>query len=311
MKIQANDITLEVEEHGSPTGEPLLLIMGLGMPLVAWHDEFVRRLVAEGYRVIRFDNRDAGLSQDFDRLGTPRLPAIALGYAFGRRVRSAYSLADMADDCAGLLSALGIAAAHVCGASMGGMVAQHLAVRHAPRVKSLTLMLTSSGARHLPGPSLRLAAALWSGPRDANDLERVVDYYVRLFKLIGSPAYPSDEAWLREWLGRAVRRSHRPRGTARQLAAILADGDRSAMLPRIGVPTQVVHGTADPLVPVAAGRDLAAKIAGARIDLIEGMGHDLPVALWPRFIAAIGAAAGRARSTSPVQSDADDAFRGT
>ena len=294
MQISANGIALEVEDHGSPTGEPLLLIMGLGMQLVAWHDEFVQRLVASGFRVIRFDNRDVGLSQNFDHLGVPGFAAIALKHALGLHVHSPYSLADMAGDSAGVLDALGIAQAHVCGASMGGMVAQQLAVQHPQRVKSLSLMMTSSGARRLPGPSVKVRAAMLSRPRDPGNVDSVVAFYVRLFKLIGSPAYPSNDAWLNEWLERAVRRSYRPRGTARQLAAIVADGDRSALLSRIKVPAQVLHGTADPLVPVAAGRDLAQKIAGARIDLIEGMGHDLPMALWPRFVAGISAAAARA-----------------
>ncbi|HJV95478.1 MAG TPA: alpha/beta fold hydrolase, partial [Albitalea sp.] len=298
-------ITLEVEDHGPPSGEPLLLIMGLGMQLLAWHDDFVQRLVASGFRVIRFDNRDIGLSQSFDALGVPHLAAMALKHALGLPVRSPYSLADMADDSAGVLDALGIARAHVCGVSMGGMVAQQLAVRHPQRVKSLCLMMTSSGARGLPGPSLKVGAALLSRPQNPRDVDSMVAHYVRLFKLIGSPGYPAEEAWMREWLHRAARRSYRPRGTARQLAAIVADGDRSPLLPRITAPTQVLHGSADPLVPPAAGRDLAAKIAGARLDLVEGMGHDLPVALWPRFIEAINAAARRpcapAPASTPIQ----------
>ena len=294
MKIQANGITLEVEEHGSPQGEPLVLVMGLGMQLIAWHEDFVQMLVDRGFRVIRFDNRDIGLSHSFDHLGVPNLAVEALKHAVGWSVRSAYSLADMADDTVGLLDAMGIAKAHVCGASMGGMVAQQIAARHPGRLKSLTLMMTSSGARHLPGPSMRVRGAMISRPVDPKSFDSIVSHYVDIYKLIGSPGFPSGDDYLRKRLALSVRRSYRPRGTARQLTAIVADGDRTGMLSRVKLPTQIIHGLADPLVPVAAGRDLARSIRDARIDLVEGMGHDLPAALWPRFADGIGAAASRA-----------------
>ena len=294
MQISANGVQLEVEDHGPVSGEPLLLIMGLGMQLVAWHTEFVASLVACGFRVIRFDNRDIGLSQRFDQLGVPNLVFDSIKYAVGLKVTGPYTVADMADDTAGLLDALGIQSAHVCGASMGGMIAQQLAVRHPARVKSLTLMMTSSGSRRLPGPTLKVRAALISRPQNANDIESVIAHYVRLYKLIGSPRYPASDAYLHERLGMSVRRSYRPQGTVRQMVAIAADGNRSALLSQIKLPTQVIHGQDDPLVPVAAGHDLAQKIAGAKLDLIEGMGHDLPVELWPRFVSGIASAAARA-----------------
>jgi pimeloyl-ACP methyl ester carboxylesterase len=294
VQIAANGIRLEVEDHGPVQGEPLVLIMGLGMQLVAWPDELVQALVQRGFRVIRFDNRDIGLSQDFDHLGVPNIAVAALKQAMGLAVRSPYSLADMADDTAGLLDALGIARAHVCGASMGGMVAQQLALRHPQRVKSLTLMMTTSGARRLPGPSLRVRSALLSQPADPRNVDSVIAHYMRLLKVIGSPGYPSPDDEMRRRLGLAVRRSNRPRGTARQLMAIAADGDRSPMLSRIAVPTGVLHGMSDPLVPVAAGHDLAACIAGATLELVDGMGHDLPGALLPRFADVIAATASRA-----------------
>lgn len=294
MQVSSNGISLEVEDHGSPSGEPLVLIMGLGMQLVAWHDDFVKQLVARGFRVIRFDNRDIGLSQALDHLGTPNLAVDSLRLAFGLPVRSAYQLADMAADTAGLLDVFGIESAHVCGASMGGMIAQQLAVRHPKRVKSLTLMMTSSGSRRLPGPSLKVRRALISRPERPSDLNSVVAHYVRLYKLIGSPGYPASDDYLNSRLGLSVRRSYRPQGTARQMVAIAADGDRTPLLARIEAPTQVIHGEHDPLVPVAAGHDLASKIVGAKIDVIQGMGHDLPAALWPRFVQGISSAAGRA-----------------
>ena len=294
MQISANGIQLEVEDHGPVTGEPLLLIMGLGMQLVAWHNDFVASLVARGFRVIRFDNRDIGLSQRFDHLGVSNLTIDSIKYAVGLKVTGPYTVADMADDTAGLLDALGIPSAHVCGASMGGMIAQQLAVRHPTRVKSLTLMMTGSGSRRLPGPTLKVRSALISRPENANDINSVIAHYVRLYKLIGSPGYPASDAYLKERLGMSVRRSYRPQGTARQMVAIAADGNRSPLLSQIKVPTQVIHGQNDPLVPVAAGHDLAQKISGAKLDLVEGMGHDLPVELWPRFVAGISDAAARA-----------------
>jgi pimeloyl-ACP methyl ester carboxylesterase len=294
MQVSANGVALEVEVHGSPQGEPLVLVMGLGMQLVAWHPDFVASLVARGFRVIRFDNRDTGLSQGFDRLGVPNLAVDAFRYAVGMKVNAPYTVADMADDTAGLLDALGIKAAHVCGASMGGMIAQQLAVRHPGRARSLTLMMTSSGARRLPGPTLKVRAAMLARPADPKNVLSVIEHYVRLYRLIGSPGYPATDAYLHEHLGLSVRRAYRPQGTARQMVAIAADGDRSERLGRIAVPTQIIHGARDPLIPVAAGHDLAGKIRGAQIDVIDGMGHDLPTPLWPRFAAGIGSAAGRA-----------------
>jgi pimeloyl-ACP methyl ester carboxylesterase len=293
MQVTANGIRLEVEDHGPASGEPVMLVMGLGMQLLGWPDGFVADLVDRGFRVIRFDNRDIGLSQGFDGAGVPNLALDAIRHALGLRVRSAYALADMAADCVGLLDALGIATAHVCGASMGGMIAQHLAAVHPARVRSLTLMMTTTGAKRLPGPSLRVRAALVSQPRRPRELEDIVDHYARLYGVIGSPAYPANDEELRQRLEVAVRRSYRPAGTARQMVAIVADADRSPLVARIAVPTHVIHGRADVLVPVAAGEDLAARIGGATLDVVDGMGHDLPAELWSRFATGIAAAAAR------------------
>lgn len=294
MKVSAGGVQLEVEDHGPPNGEPLVLIMGLGMQLVAWPDGLVELLVARGFRVIRFDNRDIGLSQRFDDLGVPNLPLVAMKAALGLPVHAPYAIADLADDTAALLDALGLASAHVCGASMGGMVAQHLAARHAARVRSLTLMMTTSGARRLPQPSLRVRAALIGRPARL-DVDALVDHYVHLLHVIGSPGFPPDEAELRERLEFSIRRSFRPRAVARQIAAIAADGDRSALLARVTAPTAILHGAADPLIPVAAAHDLAAKIAGASVEVIPGWGHDLPRELWPRQAEVIAGVAARSR----------------
>ena len=282
MRIVANGIGIEVDDQGLPSGEPLLLIMGLGMQLVGWPDELVQMLVSRGFRVIRIDNRDIGLSQHFDQLGVPNLPWAMLRFAMHLPVRSPYALADMAADALGVLDALGITRAHVCGASMGGMVAQHLAAQHPERVKSLTLVMTSSGARHLPQAGMTVRRMLMSRP-DGNDKAAVVAHMVRLLGVIGSPAYPSEPERLQRRLQTMVARSWHPAGTVRQMLAIAADGDRTALLPRISAPTHVMHGAADVLVPVAAAHDLRSKIRGSTIDIIPGMGHDLPLPLLERL----------------------------
>lgn len=294
MQISANGVSLEVDDRGPAGGEPLVMIMGLGMQLVAWPDGLVDLLVERGFRVIRFDNRDVGLSQRFDHLGVPNIAAGALRHTLGLSVESPYRLGDLADDTAALITALGLDSAHVCGASMGGMVAQHLAARHPQRVRSLTLMMTTSGARHLPQPGWKVRMALMSRPADARHHDRIVDHFMHIYGVIGSPGFPSDPAGLRERLSMSVERAYRPAATARQLMAILADGDRTPLLARITQPTQIIHGLADPLVPAEAGRELGRLIAGAEVDLVEGMGHDLPQPLWARFADDIRTAASRA-----------------
>lgn len=306
MQVRANGLRLEVEVQGPPQGEPLLLIMGLGMPLLGWPDELVADLAARGFRVVRFDNRDTGLSQGFEQHGVPSLLRASLRYALRLGVRSPYTLADMAADAAGVLDALGLASAHVAGASMGGMIAQHLAAGWPERVRSLTLVMTSAGARELPQPRLAVRQALLARPR-SDAVPDVVEHLVRLLHRIGSPRYRPDPALLRHRLEAMVRRAWRPDGTARQLLAVAADGDRSALLGRIGAPVTVVHGADDPLVPVAAAHDLLRKLPGALADIVPGMGHDLPTALLPRLAAAIAGNAARAR---PAASRADGIIRG-
>lgn len=293
MQIVANRIGIEIDDQGPPGAEPLLLIMGLGMQLIAWPQELVDLLIARGFRVVRMDNRDAGLSQGFDHLGVPSLAWSALRYTVRLPVRAPYGIADMAEDAAGVLDALGLARAHVCGASLGGMVSQHLAARHPQRVKSLTLMMTTTGARKLPGPSTHVQRMLLSRP-DGPGIDAAVRHLERLMQTIGSPAFPAEPAEQRRRLEAAVRRALRPAGTARQLVAVAADGDRSALVSRITAPTHVLHGEADPLIPVAAGHDLAQRIRGATLETIAGMGHDLPQPLLPRFAQSIADNAARA-----------------
>lgn len=296
MQVSANGVRIEVDLHGPDDGEPLLMIMGLGMQLIAWPDGLVDELVARGFRVIRFDNRDVGLSQPFDQLGLPNIPLAALLHTLRLPVRAPYQLADLARDAVGVLDALGIARAHVCGASMGGMIAQHLGFAHGQRLKSLTLMMTTSGQRGLPKESLKVRRALLSRPRPASTpeqkFENVLDHYVSLYGVIGSPGYPAEPRLLRERIAHSVKRSFRPQAVARQLVAIAADTHRAERLPRITAPTLVIHGQDDPLIPVAAARDLARRIPGARLEILPGWGHDLPEPLWPRLAAEVARNAG-------------------
>ncbi len=297
MQLSCNGVRLEVEVHGPESGEPLLMIMGLGMQLIAWPDGLVEQLVAKGFRVIRFDNRDVGLSQPFDQLGMPNIPLAALLHTLRLPVKAPYQIADLARDAVGVLDALGIAKAHVCGASMGGMIAQHLGFAHGQRVKSLTLMMTTSGHRSLPKESLKVRRAMLSRPRPSSTpeqkFENVLDHYVKLYGVIGSPGFPPEPATLRERIGRGVKRAFRPQAVARQLVAIAADSHRAERLSRITAPTLVIHGQHDALIPVAAAHDLARRIPGATLEVIDGWGHDLPEALWPRLATAIAAIAAK------------------
>lgn len=282
MQVRAGEVMLEVDDRGPRDGEPVLLIMGLGMQLVAWPEALVDDLVARGHRVIRFDNRDAGLSQGFDERGVPNLAVAALRWWLRLPVHAPYSLADMAADALALLDVLGIARARVCGASMGGMIAQHLAARHPDRVSRLILMMTSSGARRLPQARPQVRRALLARPK-GQGADAAVAYLEHLFHLIGSPGHRPDPALLHERLRASVERAWRPAGTARQLCAVASDGDRTPLLRRIVAPTTVIHGRDDPLIPAICGEDLARHIHGARLELLPGMGHDLPDALLPRL----------------------------
>ena len=293
MQVSANGISIEVDDQGPAGGPPVLLIMGLGMQLIGWPDELVHDLVGRGHRVLRLDNRDAGLSQGFDALGVPKLMWLGLRYAMHLPVHAPYGLKDMAADTLGVIDALGLPSVHVVGASMGGMIAQHLAADHPRRVRSLTLIMTTSGARGLPQASPAVRRALLRRPA-SQDPAVVAAHLQRFFHLIASPAYPTDPERLRRRVQQSVARAWRPAGPARQVAAVVADGDRTPLLDRIVAPTGVIHGDADTLVPVAAGHDLARRIRGAVLDIVPGMGHDLPLQVLPRLAADIAETVARA-----------------
>jgi len=292
--VATNGITIEYESLGDPSAPAILLIMGLGMQLLAWPDAFCQGLVERGFRVIRFDNRDCGLSSKIRVRRQPNLVA-ALAAAWLRLpVRAPYTLDAMAADAVGLLDALAVPRAHIVGVSMGGMIAQVIAATHPDRVLSLTSIMSSSGSRKNPQPRSDAKQALLSKPSDPHNLESVVDHMVGVFGIISSPAFPTDRDDLRERVARSVRRGYHPSGMRRQLAAIIASGDRRKLLQKITAPTLVIHGADDPLVPLEAGRDTARHIAGAQLMVIEGMGHDLPPGLMPTFVEAIAAHCHRA-----------------
>ena len=287
--LKSNGINIAYETSGDPKGVPVLLIMGLGMQLIAWPDDFVEGLVDLGFYVIRFDNRDSGLSDKFDHAGKPSLPLVFFKSLVRWPLKSAYSLEDMAGDAMGVMRALGIARVHVVGVSMGGMIAQIIAAKFPDRVLSLTSIMSSSGRRGLPGPTRAARSALFSRPVNARNHEVLVSHMAGVFRVIGSPAYPTADQQLRARVARAMQRNVCTAGVARQIVAIAASGDRSKLLGKIAVPTLVIHGAADPLVPLACGEDTARQIPGARLEVIEGMGHDLPSQLVERLLALIDA----------------------
>jgi pimeloyl-ACP methyl ester carboxylesterase len=278
---EANGITIEYVETGPCDAPVILLIMGLGMQLIGWPQSFCEGLAASGFRVICFDNRDIGLSTPI-RAGSLTMASTMARAFFRLPVRPPYTLNDMARDAVGLLDALEIERAHVAGASMGGMIAQILAIEHPDRVKSLTSIMSTTGNRKLPGPNAKALRALLrpSPPNKAAAVRRGI----ALFRLIGGSGYPPTDAELRDLCERAVRRSYRPSGVLRQLIAIQAAPSRAHGLRRVRAPTLVLHGSDDPLVPLAGGKDTAANIPGARLRIVPGMGHFLPEALVPLLV---------------------------
>ena len=284
-------IEIFYEDRGSPDAEVILLVMGLGAQMTLWPDELVAALVGDGFRVIRYDNRDIGLSQKFEGARAPSLPVQVLRKKVGFPARVPYTLKDMADDGIGLLDALGIARAHVVGASMGGMIAQLMAVHHGERLASLTSIMSTTGNGKLPQAEKHAIDALVA-PITSMEEESLIAHGLNIAKNIGSPGYPFDPEQQRERVLLNMRRSVYPAGLPRQLAAIIDDGCRRSRLANVSTPTLVMHGEADPLVKLEAGEDTAKHISGARLVTIPGWGHDLPIALVPRIASEI---AGHAR----------------
>lgn len=277
----AGGLRLAYETFGEPSAPPILMVMGLGTQMIAWPDEVCETLAERGYYVVRFDNRDTGLSTHLHSLPAPRPAQVML-----RRCRPPYTIDDMADDTVALMDALDLPSVHLVGASMGGFIAQTVAIRHPQRVRSLTLMMTSTGSRWVGFPKPRLVAAL-ARRRRATDRAAAVEAVLTTFDLIGSRGFGMDEAYLRDLAGRSYDRAYDPHGYLRQLAAVIGQRNRTRDLRRIRMPTVVIHGSADPLVQPSGGRALARAIPGARLVRFAGMGHDLPRPLWPQFVEEI------------------------
>ncbi|MCA9623691.1 MAG: alpha/beta hydrolase [Myxococcales bacterium] len=289
-RASTNGIEIEYEVIGE--GEPLVLIMGIGAQLIYWNDDFCRAIADRGFSVIRFDNRDVGLSTKLTGRAPP-LPSMLSRWLIGLPIAAPYRLEDMAADTAGLLDALGHRRAHVVGASMGGMIAQTLAIRHPDKVASLCSIMSTPGSRRhsIPRPDA-LAALMQAAPTTADEAAERAEHF---YRICGSKGLARDVGEIRERASRAFERCHYPAGFARHMAAILASGDRRRGLRALHKPTVVIHGSDDPLILPRAGRATAALVPGARLQIVRGMGHDLPRAAWPRIIDAIASNAARAR----------------
>ena len=294
--VTANGIRLEYESRGDAHNEAILLIMGLGAQMTRWADDFVDRFVGRGFRVVRFDNRDVGLSERMDAAGPPDIPGIVAALHAHTPPPAAYTLSDMAADAIGVLDALGIAKAHIVGASMGGMIAQLVAADYPEHTLSLTSIMSTTGHPNLPRATPEAMAVLNErGPTPTEDMEGFLAHAVVSARTIGSPGFPFDEATVRANSKRDAERSYYPVGFLRQYAAVMASPERRAKLAKVTAPTVVIHGEADPLVPVAGGRDTAETIPGAELRIIPGMGHDIPPALYDTIVEGVMSAVARSK----------------
>jgi pimeloyl-ACP methyl ester carboxylesterase len=283
-------ITLCYERFGDPSDPTVLLVMGLATQMIAWHDDFCEELAGRGFHVVRFDNRDVGRSTHMD------FPPPTTKQLITRRFRpEQYRLGDMGEDAAGLIRELDLAPAHVVGVSMGGMIAQTLAAEHPELVRSLTSMMSSTGSRWFGRPAPSVYKYLLRPP--PRNREAYIDRSAEIFGIVGSTGFERDEEYIRDRAGRAFDRGHSLAGGGRQLGAVLASGDRTKRLKQIRVPTLVIHGTVDKLINPSGGRATARAIPGAKLRLIEGMGHDLPRGAWPQLIEAI---VEHARQAEPI-----------
>ncbi len=291
-KAKVNNIELEYDTFGNPSSEAILLIMGLGAQMIVYEPEFCQMLVDRGFYPIRFDNRDVGLSTKLETAGRPNIMKLLRASQNGKKIEAAYTLNDMADDAAGLLTALNIDKAHVCGVSMGGAIAQQVAVRHPNKVLSLVSMMSSTGNPDLPPPKPE-ALQILTKPVPT-EREAFIKESIRRRKVLHGPIFPFDEEKARIFAETIYDRSFYPEGTLRQMAAILATGDRRKDISKIKCPTLIVHGSADPLVSVEAAQDTTDNIEGAKVLIIEGMGHSLPVECWNQVLGAFSENAAKA-----------------
>jgi pimeloyl-ACP methyl ester carboxylesterase len=290
---KANGIDIAYETFGNPNARPLLAVMGLGAQMIAWDDEFMEKLAANDFHVIRFDNRDTGLSTKMENAPAPNVQAAMTGDTSS----ASYTLNDMADDAVGLMDTLGVSRAHIMGASMGGMIVQAMAIRHPRRIVSMTSIMSTTGARDVGQAKPEAMAVLLAPPAKSRD--EAIEMSVTSSKVIGATGFPFDEARVRSIAARSYDRSNYPVGMARQLVGIVASGDRTEALKQVRVPTVVIHGDVDPLVTLSGGQATAAAIPGAKLVTIPGMGHDLPEGAWDTIVNAVVENA--ARAAAPVQ----------
>ncbi|MFW9927110.1 MAG: alpha/beta fold hydrolase [Candidatus Thorarchaeota archaeon] len=275
------DIELAYDTFGDPSSPPMLLIMGLGSQMIRWDEAFCQAIAAQGRWVIRFDNRDVGLSTKLDYAGVPN----AMALLQGQSVDVPYNLKDMADDAIGLLDSLKIKAADVVGVSMGGMIAQTMAIHYPARVRTLTSIMSSTGNPSLPRPKPEAAALLVTPP--VSNLDDFINNSLKSQRILHGPKYTLDEDYVRHWAEQSYNRCYHPKGFARQLGAVITSGSRHEELKNVKIPTLVIHGDADPLVPIEGGKDTAKSIPGARLIIFEGMGHSFPTEIAPKIIKEI------------------------
>jgi pimeloyl-ACP methyl ester carboxylesterase len=287
-KANCNGIEIEYETFGNRSGRPLLLIIGLGGQLIVWSEEVLKQLVDEGHFVIVFDNRDTGLSSKMEEAGVPDIPGTLAALMKGEKIKVPYTYYDMGDDAVGLLDALGIEKAHICGMSMGGAIAQTMAISHPTRLLSLILIYSPTGNPNLPQTKPEMMDLLMPSP--VSDRNAYIEHMIKTFRVVSGSGFPLDEERLREGLARSYDRSHYPEGVSRNLLAAFVRGNRRRSFPSITAPTLVIHGDEDPLCLVENGRDAAEAIPGAELMIIKGMGHDLPYrGAWPQIVEAISA----------------------
>ena len=297
-KINANSLSIEFETFGEPSAKPLLLVMGLGAQMIAWDENFCQQLADAGHFVIRYDNRDVGLTTYFDDHGVPDFKELAVEFLTNGSVKTPYTLDDMAMDGISLLDELGIEQAHICGASLGGMIVQAMAINHADRILSMTSIMSTTGNPNLPPAHPEAIEALTS--KRVDDPKHAMNRALEVSRVIGSTGFERDEERIRYKALESYNRAYNPDGVARQMAAIMAHGDRRPGLNLLKLPCLIIHGDADPLVPITGAHDTHQNIPGAVLMIIEGMGHDMPTGAWSQIVEGVALLTHQTNTTAPT-----------